>query len=146
MLFIEPRYSASSLKQYYTQHLTRDDYYTRGQGNVIGKVSGRAAALLDMPQDADRDMYFRLIDGKHPMTGEKLGGRVVKGARIAYEVTADMPKEGTLAFRLGGDKQIRADYDTSLSETLSEMESDMRCRVRKGGADYDRVTGNIVYF
>jgi conjugative relaxase-like TrwC/TraI family protein len=146
MLFIEPRYSANSLKQYYTQHLTRDDYYTRGEGNVIGKVSGRAAELLDMPQESDREMYFRLIDGQHPMTGEWLGGRAVKGARIAYEVTADMPKAGTLAYRLGGDKQIRADYDAARDETLQEMESGMCTRVRKGGQDHDRVTANIVYF
>ena len=146
MYFIEPRYSATSLKQYYTQHLTRDDYYTRGQGDVVGKVGGRAAALLDMPQEADREMYFRLLDGKHPMTGERLGGRVVDGARIAYEITADMPKEATLAYRLGGDKQIRADYEAALDETLYETESAMRGRVRKGGADFDRVTANMVYF
>ena len=135
MLFIQPRYNATSLKQYHG-HLSRDDYFTRGQGEVIGKVGGRGAALLDMPENSNREMYFRLIDGKHPMTGEKLGGRVVKGARIAYEVTADMPKEGTLAFRLGGDKsRLRADYEASAPETArSEMESDMRCRVRKGRA------------
>jgi conjugative relaxase-like TrwC/TraI family protein len=145
MYFIEPRYSAISLKQYFTQHLSRDDYFTRGQGDVVGVVGGRAAALLDMPPEATREMYFRLLDGNHPMTGESLGGRTVEGARIAYEITASMPKPATLAYRVGGDKQIRADFGAALDETLLETEANLCGRVRKNGADYDRVTANMAY-
>jgi conjugative relaxase-like TrwC/TraI family protein len=144
MMSMNWRYGATAVKEYFTQHLTRDDYFTRGEQEIIGDVKGRGAELLGMDDQITKEQYFRLIDGKHPMTGEKLGGRNKENARVAMEVTVDIPKYGTLAARLGGHEYLLDDFKAAVDETFDAMEDDMRCRVRKDGQDGERVTANAV--
>jgi conjugative relaxase-like TrwC/TraI family protein len=145
MLNIAPRYDAKAVKDYFTQHLEQDDYYTKGMARVVGQVDGNSAALLNLPKEIDRDAYFRLIEQRDPVTGKLLKARSDKDARVAYEATADMPKSATLAQQLGGDERVGETFDWATTETMREMQQDAQVRVRKGGADYDQVTGNMAW-
>lgn len=145
MLDIAPRYNADAVKDYFTQHLEQDDYYTKGMPRVVGQVDGLSAELLNLDKEIDRDDYFRLIEQRDSNTGKKLKQRSDKDARVAYEVTADMPKSATMAHQLGGDERVGEKFDWATTETMREMQEDTRVRVRKGGADYDQVTGNMAW-
>src|SRR5262249_34585123 len=44
-----------------------------------------------------------------------------------------------------GDERILDAFRQSVHETMGELETEMKTRVRKKGSDHDRVTGNLVY-
>ncbi|HZW05877.1 MAG TPA: MobF family relaxase, partial [Phycisphaerales bacterium] len=50
----------------------------------------------------------------------------------------------SLLYALEGDKAVREAFEHAVRETMAAAEVNMRTRVRRGGTDYDRVTGNLV--
>ena len=49
-----------------------------------------------------------------------------------------------MLYELSGDERILDAFRKAYSETMSEAQAEMKTRVRKGGKDEDRVTGNMV--
>jgi conjugative relaxase-like TrwC/TraI family protein len=145
MLFINHQANTKGAKDYFTQHLSKSDYYMRDAQEVVGSWHGHGAELLGLSGQVDKDNYFRLCENLNPVTGEQLTPRVKANRRVLYDLTFEAPKSVSLAYELGQDERIMGAVREAAQETMGEMENAMSTRVRKNGADESRETGNMIY-
>jgi len=145
MLFIKHGSNSKNAKDYFTEHLSRSDYYLRDAQEVVGEWHGRGAELLGLSGQVDKESYFRLCENINPETGERLTPRTRSDRRILYDFTFNAPKSVTLAYELGGDDRILDAFRASVADTMGEMENAMQARVRKNGSRESRATCNMVW-
>ncbi|HEY1580475.1 MAG TPA: MobF family relaxase [Terracidiphilus sp.] len=144
MLRITPSTSAKGAKEYFSQSLTRSDYYLDGQ-EVIGRWGGKGAEALGLRGEVDAESYFALIDNRHPENGEQLTPRQKDNRRVGFDFTFSAPKSVSVLYELSGDKRILESFQESARETMGEIETEMKTRVRKRGKDEDRETRNMAW-
>jgi conjugative relaxase-like TrwC/TraI family protein len=65
--------------------------------------------------------------------------------RVGYDFNFNCPKSVSVVHALTGDERVLGAFRESVSETMRQIESDMKTRVRANGADEDRKTGNMVW-
>jgi conjugative relaxase-like TrwC/TraI family protein len=145
MLFINHATDTAKAKSYFTDHLSRSDYYMRDAQEVVGEWHGRGAELLGLSGQVDKESYFKLCENIDPKTGEQLTARTKAERRVLYDFTFDAPKSVTLAYELGGDDRIMSAFRESVKETMGEMEEAMRVRVRVNNAHEDRASCNMIW-
>lgn len=144
MLRITPSTSSEGAKEYFTQSLTRSDYYIDGQ-EVAGAWGGKAATVLGLKGQVDAASYFALCDNRDPATGEQLTPRNKDNRRVGFDFTFSAPKSVSVLYELSGDQRILDAFRQSTKETMEEIEREMKTRVRVKGSDHDRETGNMVW-
>jgi len=146
MLRITPSTSAKGAKEYFTQSLTRDDtgYYHEGQ-ELAGAWGGKGSEMLGLSGPVSQKAYFALCDNRNPSTGEQMSPRDKDNRRVGFDFTFSAPKSVSVLYELSGDERILKAFRDSLNETMRDIESEMKTRVRKGSDDHDRETGNMVY-
>jgi conjugative relaxase-like TrwC/TraI family protein len=144
MLRITPSTSPDGAKKYFTQSLSRSDYYIDGQ-EVAGRWGGKAAERLGLRAEVDAQGYFALCDNRHPETGEQLTPRNKDNRRVGFDFTFSAPKSVSVLYEMSGDERILDAFRASAKDTMEEIEREMKTRVRKKGADHDRLTGNMVW-
>jgi conjugative relaxase-like TrwC/TraI family protein len=143
--FDKPCVSVTHALNYFKMHMAGDDYLTEhGQAEMIWH--GHDAARLGLRGIVQKDDFRRLCEGKHPVSGGKLGVREsgpVK--RVCYFGQISPPKDVSIAYLVGGDERIADWWKEAVSDTLKEIEAITAARVRKGGIDnQDRYTGSMV--
>ncbi|MGE3509285.1 MAG: MobF family relaxase, partial [Vicinamibacterales bacterium] len=106
---------------------------------------GKAATRHGLSGHVDAAGYYALVDNVNPQTGEQLTPRQKDNRRVGYDFTFSAPKPVSVLFELSGDQRILDAFRDSVRETMSEIESEMKTRVRVRGHDEDRVTGNLAY-
>jgi conjugative relaxase-like TrwC/TraI family protein len=143
MLIVTPSTSSARAKRYFGESLKRDDYYLGGQ-EIAGQWFGKGAKELGLSGQVDADRYFALCDNINPDTGEQLTPRQKANRRPMYDWTLSAPKAVSVLYELSGDERILAAFRKSVRDTMAEAEREMKTRVRKGGKDEDRITGNLV--
>ena len=141
MLRFHQSESASDAKSYYA----KADYYLEGGQETVGEWGGRAAARLGLTGQVDRSSFERLCDNLHPVTGEQLTARTRSDRTVGNDITFDVPKSVSLLYELTQDERIRDAFRASVQETMRELEADAQTRVRKGGVNFDRTTGNLAW-
>lgn len=151
MMRMIPSKSAASATRYFDVELSRGDYYA-DKGELPGTWHGKGAALLGLSGEVTREAFAALADNRHPETGEQLTPRQKADRRAGYDFTFSAPKSVSAFYEYlrasGRDDQANALLDvfrTSVRETMAELEPDMRVRVRTGGQNSDRVSGNMVW-
>jgi conjugative relaxase-like TrwC/TraI family protein len=144
MLFINTSAGSAWAKNYYTRQLAPSDYYTKDMAESPGQWHGLGAELLGLKGDVQQKDFFALCDNLNPKTGENLTRNTQAQRRVLFDLTFSAPKAVSLAYELGGDDRILDAFNSSVVETMDEMEGAMMARVRKSGADEDRVTANLV--
>lgn len=144
MLRITPSTSANGAKEYFTQSLTRSDYYIDGQ-EVVGRWCGKAAERLGLRGEVDAKSYFALCDNSNPQTGEQLTPRNKDNRRVGFDFTFSAPKSVSVLYELSGDGRILDAFRASAKETMEDIEREMKTRVRVSGGDHDRDTGNMAW-
>ncbi len=140
MIRISQQDSASGAKRYYAAA----DYYSEGQ-ELVGEWGGKGAARLGLSGTVDKDSFERLCDNLHPTTGEPLTVRTRSERTVGYDFTFSVPKSVSLLYAMSGDQGILDAFRSAVDETMREMEAEMKTRVRMGGKDEDRTTGNLVW-
>jgi conjugative relaxase-like TrwC/TraI family protein len=140
MLRITPQKSASGAKSYFAH----SDYYSDGQ-ELVGQWGGKGAVMLGLFGEVDKHAFERLCDnqrpdGQGPLTALTRGNR-----RVGYDLTWSAPKSVSLVHALTGDERITDAFRASINDTMHEMEADMQSRVRGGGRQEDRDTGNLLW-
>jgi conjugative relaxase-like TrwC/TraI family protein len=147
MIFVNHMKSAKAAKDYYTQHIAPGDgrYYANDAAEMKGLWHGRAAGMMNLSGEVTQEQFFRLCENTNPDTGEKLTPRTKDDRRVLTDFTFDAPKAVTLALELGGDERVLLAFRESVRETMAEIEDSVGTRVRKKGADTDRITGNMVW-
>jgi conjugative relaxase-like TrwC/TraI family protein len=148
MMFINHMKSAKAAKDYYTQHIAPGDgrYYTEENAvQMKGTWHGRASDMLGVSGEVNKEDFFALCDNEHPQTGERLTPRTREDRRVLTDFTFDAPKSVSLAYEVGGDDRILDAFRQSVRETMGEIEKEVGTRVRRGGKEEDRVTGNMLW-
>ncbi len=143
--FDQPCVSASHAINYFSMHMASDDYLTE-QGRVEMVWVGRDARRLGLSGQVEKDEFQRLCEGKHPVSGERLGSRE-RGPvrRVCYFGKISAPKDVSIAYLVGVDSRIAGWWQEAVADTVKEIEAVTATRLRKGGVDdKDRLTGSMV--
>jgi conjugative relaxase-like TrwC/TraI family protein len=144
MLRVVASVSAGQAKQYYTQGLSREDYYSEGQ-EVIGQWQGLGAERLGLSGRVDQRSFDALADNLKPGSDESLTPRTKENRRVGYDFNFHCPKSVSVVYEQNRDERIFGAFKMSVTETMRELETDMKTRVRVHGENSDRNTGNLVW-
>ncbi len=144
MLRINVSTSANQIKSYFRSGFSRDDYYARDE-LVVGTWHGLGAEKLALHGEVAEKDFHALVDNVNPSTGEKLTKRNKVNRRVGYDFTFSVPKSVSLVYSMTGDERILAGFRESVRETMVELEHESEVRVRKDGANKNRVSGNMVW-
>lgn len=146
MITARPQKNLATAREYFRQHLVQGDYHRQGQ-TVAGHWFGRGAERLGLSAGTavGEAAFARLCDNQHPLTGEKLTVRKrQKDHRVFYDFTVSAPKSVSILALLVGDRRLIAAHDEACRAALGQMEQVAATRVRRGGQDSERVTGELV--
>jgi conjugative relaxase-like TrwC/TraI family protein len=146
--------SATDAKNYYASSVSpgadssRHDYYSEGQESP-GKFGGKLGERLGLAgKVVDKETFDRLCDNLHPTKDETLTPRTNETRRVCKDLTFSGPKSFSIieAFADAEERKLlRQAFDDAITETVDhDIEPDMQTRVRIGGADDDRTTGNVL--
>ncbi|HEY3863973.1 MAG TPA: MobF family relaxase [Verrucomicrobiae bacterium] len=144
MLRVVASVSAGQAKQYYTQGLSREDYYSEGQ-EVIGQWQGLGAERLGLSGRVDQRSFDALADNLKPGSDQSLTPRTKENRRVGYDFNFHCPKSVSVVYEHNRDERIFGAFKMSVTETMRELETDMKTRVRVRGENSDRNTGNLVW-
>src|SRR6202051_4901620 len=141
MIRITQQNSGAAAKKYYATA----DYLSEGQ-EIVGSWGGKGASRLGLVGTVDKFSFERLCDNLDPRTGDPLTVRTRSERRVGYDFTFSVPKSVSLLYAMSGDQGIMDAFRGAVDETMREIETEMKTRVRRGGGrDEDRVTGNMVW-
>src|ERR1019366_10540660 len=140
MIRISQQDSAKGAKRDYATA----DYYSEGQ-EIIGSWGGKGASRLGLEGMVDKFSFERLCDNLDPRTGKPLTVRTRTDRTVGYDFTFSVPKSVSRLYAMSGDQDILDAFRASVDETMGEMEAEMKTRVRIGGQDTNRTTGNLVW-
>jgi conjugative relaxase-like TrwC/TraI family protein len=140
MLRITQQVSSQGAKRYYATA----DYYTEGQ-EIVGAWGGRAAERLGLKGEVDRASFDRLCDNLDPRDGKQLTVLTLKNRSVGYDFTFSVPKSVSLLYAMTEDKEVLSAFRQAVDETMRDIESEMKTRVRRFNRDNDRDTGNMVW-
>ncbi len=140
MLRITQQSAPAAAKSYYTHA----DYYGDGLESV-GRWGGRGAERLGLTGRVAKAAFDALCDNRTPGTGEPLTARTRTARTVGYDFTFSVPKSVSLAYAVGGDERVLDAFRAAVGETMADVEAEMKARVRKGGVDGERTTGNAVW-
>ncbi|HEY3855346.1 MAG TPA: MobF family relaxase [Verrucomicrobiae bacterium] len=153
MVTAKTQYNLKNAEQYFEEHLAVGDYYDEGQ-RVAGEWFGLGAEQLKLSGKVHAKDFLRLCENKHPATGETLtqrlntkrmeGGEMAANRRIFFDFTFSPPKSVSISGLMGEDKRILEAHARAVRLALREFESFAATRIRAGGEQSDRLTGNFV--
>ena len=138
--------SAKAAAAYYEQALSHSDYYDTGSER--GVWGGKLAEKLQLSGEVDRDQFQQLAEGRDPHSGDKLTARIKHNRRAGTDATFSAPKSWSVVAALSApehQQELVRVFEESVQVALTEMETDMRVRVRKAGKSEDRISGNMAY-
>jgi len=136
--------SPEQARTYYTEGLTREDYYSQGQ-EIAGRWGGLGAKRLGLVGTVGREAFGALCDNLHPETGHQLTVRTRSDRRVGYDINFHAPKSLSVLHAQTGDEALMDAFRRSVDDTMREMEREMKTRVRGKGRNADRATGNMVW-
>jgi conjugative relaxase-like TrwC/TraI family protein len=136
--------ASRNAKEYFAQSLKREDYYSEGQ-EVSGGWNGMAAERLGLSGAVTQADFESLCDNKIPGTDERLTQRNKTNRTVGYDFNFHCPKSVSVAYEFTQDERILDAFKMSVNQTMREIESEIKTRVRKNGADENRTTGNMVW-
>ncbi|MEZ6129186.1 MAG: MobF family relaxase [Planctomycetaceae bacterium] len=139
MLRIIQNRSAESAKSYYS----RAEYYGEGQEKA-GTWHGKTARLLGLEGRIQEADFQALCDNLDPRSGWQLTARHNTDRTVGYDFNWHVPKGVSLAYAMG-DSRIESLFERSVQETMLEMEAEAQTRVRIGGRQENRETGNLAW-
>src|SRR5713101_2649585 len=144
----------SNGRGYSAHHLVHSDYYAEGQ-RVVGHWQGRGAVELGLVGEVTEQQFEAIRQGLHPATGEMLrprqsadrlsaDGEIRSRGRHLYDFTLSAPKSVSVVAALGEDDRLVQAHHRAVEAALQELETSAAARVRIGGANENRLTGNLV--
>lgn len=140
MIRVSQQNSAVGAKRYYATA----DYYVDGQ-ELVGRWGGKGADRLGLSGTVGKQAFEQLCDNLDPRTGQPLTVRTRTERTVGYDFTFSVPKSVSLLYGLTEDQQMLEAFRSAVDETMREMESEMKTRVRRSGQDENRTTGNMIW-
>ena len=139
MLRIIQNKSAASARSYYS----RAEYYGEGQEKA-GHWHGKAARMLGLAGRIEESDFHAVCENRDPRSGEQLTARHNFDRTVGYDFNWHVPKGVSLAYAFG-DSRIESVFERAVQETMLEIEREAKTRVRIGGQDTNRTTGNLAW-
>jgi conjugative relaxase-like TrwC/TraI family protein len=153
VLTAKTQYNLQNAREYFEEHLCVGDYYDEGQ-RVSGQWIGMGAEQLGLSGKVRADDFLRLCENQHPATVETLtqrlntvrteNGKESVNRRVFYDFTFSPPKSVSVAALAGADERIIEAHTNAVRSAVREFEAFATTRVRVGGGNLDRSTGNVV--
>ncbi|MDF1816147.1 MAG: MobF family relaxase [Verrucomicrobiales bacterium] len=144
MIRVVSHSSGSAAKRYFSDGLSREDYYSESQ-EVIGRWHGKAAAMLGLGEKVTQQTFERLCDNRHPVTGEQLTPRNDKNRLVGFDINFHAPKSLSVVQAMAGDVRLTAAFSEAVRGTMADIEAQTETRVRVNGVYDDRQTGNLAW-
>lgn len=151
MLRVNESKSAAGAVRYFQEELSRGDYYTE-KGNLAGVWHGKAAEYLGLSGGVTPEQFTSLANNLHQETGEQITARMKANRRAGYDFTFSAPKSVSVLYEYlaASGKTAEAGklldvFRDAVREAMGEVEENMQARVRGGGKDEDRITGNLAW-
>jgi conjugative relaxase-like TrwC/TraI family protein len=149
-----PRRNTNSPTRADTSRNTSASAITTKEGQrVTGEWQGLGAAHLGLFGRVRADDFLRLCENQQPATGNTLtqrlnttrvaAGKEAANRRIFYDFTFSPPKSVSLVGFLGGDTRVLEAHARAVKAALREFEAFASTRLRGGGVQTDRPTGNF---
>jgi conjugative relaxase-like TrwC/TraI family protein len=136
--------ASRNAKEYFAQSLKREDYYSEGQ-EISGNWNGMAAEKLGLSGAVSQATFDSLCDNKIPGTSERLTQRNKTNRTVGYDFNFHCPKSVSVTYEFTKDERILDAFKLSVNQTMREIESEIKTRVRKNGADENRTTSNMIW-
>jgi conjugative relaxase-like TrwC/TraI family protein len=136
--------ASRNAKEYFAESLKREDYYSEGQ-EVSGDWNGLAAQRLGLSGAVTTADFESLCDNEKPRTKERLTQRNKSNRTVGYDFNFHCPKSVSVVYEFTQDERILGAFKMSVNQTMREIESEIKTRVRKNGANENRPTGNMVW-
>jgi conjugative relaxase-like TrwC/TraI family protein len=120
---------------YYEQKVARgaEDYYA-GRGEAPGRWAGSGADRLGLSGELGAEQLKAMMDGRHPVSGERLAVRGTRSKTAAFDLTFSAPKSVSVLFAVGDERLSRAlveAHEEAVAAALGYLEREA-CRVRRG--------------
>lgn len=136
MLRIHTIQNAEAAKKYYSL----SDYFMETPGEWLGN----GALQLGLHGRAKREDFEMLCDNLDPLHGGSLTPLTRDGRRVGWDFNFNATKSVSLALELTGDKRVIEAHKEAVRYAMQCIEADMETRVRAGGRNENRTTGNLV--
>lgn len=140
MLRVIPITDSAQAKSYYST----SDYYTEDQ-ELPGRWRGEAARRLGLSGEVKQADWDALCDNTNPQTHERLTARRKNDRTVSYDFNFHAPKSLSLLYAMTRDERLLAVFRESVDATMHDIEAEMATRVRKGGKNENRQTGNMAW-
>jgi conjugative relaxase-like TrwC/TraI family protein len=140
MLRIIPNTQVARAKSYYSTA----DYYSEGQ-ELTGCWRGDAAVRLGLEGDVKQAEWDALCDNVNPQTGERLTTRKNSERTVGYDFNFHVPKSMSLLYATTRDERLLDAFREAVDGTMRDIEAEMATRVRRGGKNENRRTGNMAW-
>lgn len=124
--------------------MSKEDYYTEGQ-EVRGEWQGIAAEKLGLSGQVTTEAFEALCDNKKPGTDERLTQRNKDNRIVGYDFNFHCPKSVSVVYEFTRDERILDAFKLSVNQTMREIETEAKTRVRQKGVNENRTTGNMVW-
>ena len=124
--------------------MSKEDYYSEGQ-EVRGEWQGIGAEKLGLSGLVNQAAFDALCENKKPGTDERLTQRNKDNRIVGYDFNFHCPKSVSVAYEFTRDERILEAFKVAVTQTMREIETESKTRVRQKGADENRVTGNLVW-
>jgi conjugative relaxase-like TrwC/TraI family protein len=111
----------------------------------MASLNGMAAEKLGLSGAVTQADFESLCDNEKPGTNERLTQRNKSNRTVGYDFNFHCPKSVSVAYEFTQDERILDAFKMSVNQTMREIESEIKTRVRKNGADENRQTGNMVW-
>lgn len=132
--------SATSAQSYYSHA----EYYGEGQ-EKSGHWCGKTARMLGLEGRIEEADFSAMCHNIDPRSGQQLTARQSGNRTVGYDFNWHVPKGVSLAYAIGGDQRIEQVFERSVQETMREIEAEAKTRVRRGGRQENRTTGNLAW-
>jgi len=132
-------------EKYFDEHLAQNDYYAAGEIRP-GQWIGVGADRLGLKQHVSREQFHALCENRDPQTDERLTRRLnaKDQRRVFFDFTCSAPKSVSVLAVTLDDQRLLVAHEAAARLAFRELESFAATRVRKGGCQQNRSTGNLV--
>jgi len=136
--------ASRNAKEYFAQSLSKEDYYTEGQ-EIRGNWQGIGAEKLGLSGPVTSKAFEALCDNQKPGSNERLTQRNKDNRIVGYDFNFHCPKSVSVAYEFTRDEQILDAFKSAVNQTMREIETESKTRVRQHGANENRTTANLVW-
>lgn len=154
MLSPKTQTNLKNARSYFEEHLAVGDYYCEGE-RVRGEWIGNGASVLGLSGTVEKQAFLNLCENRHPRSGKRLTARTkstrknksgadVANRQVFFDFTFSPPKSVSVAALVGNDPRIVTAHHDAVKVAVREMESFAATRVRRAGANSNRITGNVL--